>query len=181
MEIVQQSHSNPFLKDLVIKEDSRITKIAEAPDKILIDTKDKSVEGIKIVYAKEVQLDRAPYVKLFKPTKDNNQTIDFSNLSKSGLLLLYYILYNGARFNNDMILLSYELIEESRFFTKSRSSFDNAVRDLKKFNIIADHPSVNGAYWLNVNMFYFGERRHLVIHKEVKVLTDESKNFKVTN
>jgi hypothetical protein len=142
--------SNPFIENLFIKESTKLTKISNSKLSIT-DSEGKEVEK-NIVYAKEHNVDRTPFIKLFS-------TKFLPHLKKAGIIVFDYLCTIAIKYNTDYVILFPDDIV-SRTGYKSKKSIYNGINELIDVNVIAksDKPNI---YWLNPSIIYKGERWYL--------------------
>ena len=140
---------NPFLTELFLKESTRLTKIQDTNLNITDSTGD--IKG-KVVYAKEHNVDRTPFVKLFE--------FDFLlNIGKSGLTMFVYLGNHGIKYGREQVIILMEDVI-SRTTYNSESSIYKGLAALVKSKVLARTSSPN-IFWLNPAIAYKGERRYL--------------------
>lgn len=162
-EVNEPSVKNPFIKDLIFKESVKISKIANAPHVKLIDTSVKgNKKSIPVVYAKEELNDKTPFVKIYA----SNIFTLFLNNSKRVTALLSYIFYK-LEYNSDYVVLDFNefnrTIGEEMNIKADKSGYYAALKELEKREaILKRKPDV---YWINPSMFYYGERKYLLVQE----------------
>lgn len=146
---------NPFLDKVKLKEKTQITKIADAPDKKIVDKDGKTVENVSVVYAEEHSYDRTKFIKVY------HGDLDFLNdLSKIGIKLFTYIIKN-LRWNQDTILFNVKLFCEETGY-KNTNKVYIGMKELEKAELLAKH-SIPNVYWINPSIIYNGERKYLFL------------------
>lgn len=157
------NEDNPFLRSLQIRETTRLRKLSDTDKKLFDTTNKKVIEDSKVVYAEEISLDKANYVKIFR-NQNHEENLPFEKLNKAALDLLKYIIAEVIEYNNDKIILDVDKVLETKIVS-SKGSYYSAINNLVTNNVIAKHKAT-GVFWINPNHLYFGERRHLIIHKK---------------
>lgn len=142
--------TNPFIKTLFIKESTKIKKIANSDLKI-IDSTGKKIED-NIVYAKEHNVDRTPFVKLFN-------TKFLLKLGSTGIALFDYICNHAIRYNTDYIVLyNDDILSRTKY--NSIKSIYKGINELINAKLLAKSNTPN-IYWINPAIIYKGERWYL--------------------
>lgn len=140
---------NPFLNNLFIKESSKITKLKDT-DLTITDNFGKVVD--KVVLAKEHNIDRTPFVKMFE--------FDFLfDLDKSGAVVFAFICKRCIRYGNDQVVIFVEDVLSSTKYNSTAPIY-RGIAALIKAKVIARTHSPN-IFWLNPAIVYKGERWYL--------------------
>lgn len=140
---------NPFIKDLFIKESTKVTKIQDTD--LRITDSSGHVKG-KVVYAKEHNVDRTPFVKMFE--------FEFLNdIGKSGVAMFVFIANHAIKYGQDKIII---LVDDviSRTEYNSPTPIYKGIAALVQVKVLARTASPN-IFWLNPAILYKGERWHL--------------------
>ena len=146
---------NPFLEGLEYRQKTKITKIADAKEKLV---NEKGEKIANVVYAKETEFDKTPFVKLYH--YDLRYINDFT---KDGIKLFTYILYN-LKYNIDTIILDAKLLVEAGVFS-SPKYFYKGLRDVLDAQVVAK-TTTSSIYYINPQKIYVGERRFLFLKDE---------------
>ena len=140
---------NPFLKDLFIKESTKISKIQDTNLKIT--TPSGEVKG-KVVYAQETNIDRTPFIKLFE--------YDFlTRIGTPGIEVFVYICKYILKYSDDKIfILPDDILSRTRYNTLS--PIYKGLSALVEEKVLARTSSTN-IFWINPSIIYKGERWRL--------------------
>lgn len=145
---------NPFITE--IKTKKVIGRKIQDTDYKLVDGKGKET-GKTIVLAEEEEYDKAEYIKLF-------DGIEFlTKLTKGGLKLAAFI-FKTVDFDNDIIILNPDILAEKGVINSRRAVYD-AISDLIENKVIAK-TNTTGIYYINVSLFFKGQRRFLNMKKD---------------
>jgi hypothetical protein len=146
-------NKNPFIKDLFIKESTKINKIQDTNLKIT--TPSGEVKG-KVVYASETNIDRTPFVKLFE--------YDFlARIGSAGIEVFVYICKYMLKYSDDKIfILPDDVLSRTKY--NSLTPVYRGLCELVKENVLARTSSTN-IFWINPSILYKGERWRLNDYK----------------
>lgn len=153
--------NSPFLKNFVIPESTKITKIADAPhivaiyDSLSIHAK----EQVKVVYASENSLDNTPFIKIY----DFNLhfIIDLSKMARNIIVFLFD--YNRIKYSNNLIIFNINDFKTKTNNT-NESSIYAAIKELIAYGFWAKN-TIDNIYWLNQDFLFVGERKRLIYNK----------------
>lgn len=143
-------NKNPFLEDLFIKESTKINKIGDTNLRI-VDETGKEVEG-NVVYAKEHNVDRTPFVKLF-------DTTFLLTLGKSGITMFHYMVKHLIKYNQDYVVIYIDDVLSRTTYNAPKSAY-KGINELINAKVLAKTTN-QGMYWINPAILYKGERWYL--------------------
>ena len=141
--------NNPFLKDLFIKESTKITKIQDTD--LRITSPSGEVKG-SVVYASETNIDRTPFIKLFE--------YDFlTRIGSPGIEMFVYICKYILKYSDDKIfILPDDALSRTKYNTLS--PIYKGLSALVEEKVLARTSSIN-IFWVNPSVIYKGERWRL--------------------
>lgn len=154
-------NESPFLANRNIDTYTKINKIADAPNLIGIYDKNTndSKEDIKIVYAKETELESLPFIKVY------DISMSFLLLSQIARTIIVFIVKNGRiKYNSNQIIFSVKDFAE-KIGHKNTTNIYKGVNELINYGFWAKH-EIENVYWLNHNIMFLGERRRLIYNKD---------------
>lgn len=147
--------NNPFLFQEDIETKEVLTKIKDL-DVELVKKGTQTIIEEHIVYAAASVVDKAAFIKFYD--KGIKVLKEVSGVSHD---VLVYILDNCLEFNRDMFAFSKgDYIVNTRSDVSERS-IDRALSTLKQLGIISPIPDYSNMYYINIFMFFKGERRWL--------------------
>jgi len=141
--------TNPFLVGMFIQESTKIVKIQDTDFHI---TDSQGNNKGKVVYAKEHNIDRTPFIKLFE--------FDFLlHVDRAGIVVFVFICKHGIRYGNDQVVI---IIDEVLSHTEynTASPIYKGIAALIEHNVLARTAS-NQIYFINPAVAYKGERWYL--------------------
>lgn len=154
LNITEKFSENPFIDTLDYSQKRKVTEKLANTDLKVYNGK-KIVDDFKIVYAKEVAYDKAPFAKIFLEGLKI-----LPKLSKSATKILFYILLK-LEYNVGTIHIStVDVCREFGLKENYRSNITRGIKELLDNKIIARHTDWN-RYWVNPNIIFKGDRKYL--------------------
>lgn len=159
----EKFETNPFARNAVVHTVTGKRMVFANPSEdttrfAMVSREDGEDHG-DISFGRRITVDKTNFLKFYA-----DGVRMFLGLKSAGIkvfMIIYQQLLDSREFQQDKILLNYDMLEDDIQETISRATFFRGIAELKKVHFLAPTPA-DSTFWINIDYVFKGDRLTLV-------------------